>query len=121
MKNLLTGLAILCALMLGAKSIWAAEEHTAAHSDAAHTTTEARMEHELPHPEISANDEWAGSLVSKILLFMFLPAFLLGPIVAMNKPAEPVVAHDDHGHDDAHGGGHDAHGHDAHDSHGHGH
>ena len=115
MKNLLTGLVILCALMLGANSIWASEE-PAGHAEAAHTTTEAHVEHELPHPEISANDEWAGSLVSKILLFMFLPAFLLGPIVAMNKPVEPVVAHDDHGHDDAHGGGHDAH-----DSHGNGH
>ena len=107
----------------------------ASHADSVHPTDHSQAHpvagHDLPHPEISANSEWAGTLVKYILLGMFLPAFLIGPIVRANKQEEPVVAHhDDHGHGDhaadhatdhghaAHGGhshgdakGHDSHGH----------
>ena len=131
MKNLLASIVIFCALALTVGSAWAADEHApAAHGEVAHAEVshgEAHVEHDMPHPEISTDDAWTGTLVRYILLGMFLPAFLIGPIVAANKPAEPVVAHhDDHGHagghDDAHAG-HGAHD-DAHgksDSHGHGH
>ena len=47
----------------------------------------------LPHPHISEDGNWAGALAIAILLGLFLPAAVIGPIIRSDTPEEVPPAH----------------------------
>ena len=94
--------AVLIGSML-ALPLTASEVHatTDAHAGDAHA---AAVEHgdDFPHPTISDDGHWAGAMTT-IILFLFLAAAVVGPVVRANMPEEVPPAHS---HDEPPGASH---------------
>lgn len=49
-----------------------------------------------PHPQLSADANWAGAMVIGFVVLLFVAAAVIGPIVAaLAPPAAPPAAHDE--------------------------
>src|SRR4051812_43150380 len=98
-----------CIVLSLTTGIAMAQEHGAAHSAAPGAQLEGAAPEgpdNAPHPQLSTDDSWTGTMVG-IIALMFVGAMIVGPIVRASTPEEvpPAHSHDEppgtsghHGH-----------------------